>query len=97
MALSEEDIKQIAEALAPQLVDRVRESKHAFWIDPEEHYLHHKNWDDFRRNLGDEEQYDLKNIVKMYRITKSLWFKAFLGFAAVGTVIAIAASMGFHR
>lgn len=97
MALSPEEVKQIAEELAPILVSEVRKDHHDFWVDPETHYNDHKAWAAFKKEIGGEGVYDLKNILNMYRTTKSLWFRAFLGCAALGTVILIAASMGFYK
>ncbi len=88
--LTPEDIDRLAEAIAPKLVDRVRKDHHDFWIDPEKHYKDHMR----RDAMSDEEVYEMKNLVKMFRTTKALAFKAFLGFAIVGTIAAIAVGFG---
>ena len=97
MPLSQEEVQQLAKELAPELVRVVQAGHHDFWIDPESHYADHKDWTTFKEDIGGEGVYDLKNIIGMYRTTKSLWFKAFLGAAAVGSIIVTMASMGFHR
>lgn len=91
--LSQEDIERIAEAMAPKLVDKVKQTHHDFWIDPETHYQDHQKIHAFTQ----EELYDIKGLVSMWKATKSLWFKAFLGAAMVGTIVLAAIGMGFHK
>jgi hypothetical protein len=92
-SLSDIDIERLADALAPKLVEDVRRTHHDFWIDAETHYMDHKRWQDF----DSEEMYDLKNLVRMFRVTRGLWFRTFIGLAIVGTIAAMAFGMGFHK
>ena len=39
--LTDNDVDRIATALAPKLVQCVRDGHHDFWIDPEKHYRDH--------------------------------------------------------
>lgn len=89
--LTKEEVDQIAEALAPKLIDAVKERHHEFWIDPESHYLDHMRI----RILEPDDRYDLKQLLALYRMTRSLWFKAFIGAAIVGTGVLTALGMGF--
>lgn len=97
MALSDEEVDRIAAAMAPKLVHKVRSEHHDFWIDAETHYLAHEWMDRFRKAIEDEEVYDLKQLVSMYRMTRSLWVKAFLGAAIVGTLVLAAFGLGLSR
>lgn len=97
MALSDDDIDRIVQAMTPKLVSKVREEHHEFWIDGEEHYLAHQWIKEYRDAMTPEEVYDLKMLIRMFRTTRSLWFKAFIGSAIVGTVVMAAVGMGFHK
>ena len=88
--LSQENINKLAEAIAPRLVDSVRANHHDFWIDPEEHYNAHRRWE----SMDEEELYEVKNLVKMFRATKGLAFKAFIGFAIIGAIVLAAIGLG---
>jgi hypothetical protein len=83
MALTQQDIEQIAALLAPLVVTEVRKSHHDFWIDPERHYNDHKIWG----SVPPDDVYELKQLVQLFKVTKSLWFKAFIGAAIVGAAV----------
>lgn len=82
-----------AEKLAEVLIRKVHEQKHDFWIDPEKHYQDHAKM----RGLDDEDIRSLHDLIQAYRNARSLFWRAFLGFAIVGTVVAAAVGMGFSR
>lgn len=92
-SISDEDIIRIADALAPRLVEDVKKTHHDFWIDPESHYQDHQKM----RELSGEELYDIKNLVRMMKAAKSLWFKAFIGFAIIGSLILAGLGIGLHK
>lgn len=81
--LNDSDVDRIASALAPKLIEGVKAQQHDFWIDPETHYQDHLLW----RTLKAEEIADLKQLIQLFVVTRGLFWKAFLGFAIVGTVI----------
>lgn len=89
--LSDEDVQRIAENLAPRLVREVRADHHDFWIDPETHYQDHISW----RALSPDDIHSLKDLIQLFKATRGLAFKAFLGFAVVGAVIMAAVGIGF--
>lgn len=70
------------EALAEKLIDKVHQQKHDFWIDPEEHYIDHSRL----RALKPDEWTSLQDLVRAYSSARSLFWKAFLGFAIVGAL-----------
>jgi len=82
--LSDNDIKRISDAL----FDGMKAKDETLWIGAEEHYLDHKDWKDFKQVIGSEGVYDLKQLLETYRAARSLWMKAFLGFAIVGLIAA---------
>ena len=88
--LSEEEIESIAEALAPKLVSNVRKEHHDFWIDPEEHYNDHKRI----HSMDDEELYEIKKLVQMFKTARGLAFKAFIGLAIIGSIAMAAVGFG---
>lgn len=77
-SLNKDDI----DAIADQIIAHVKERKHEFWIEPEEHYNDHRRL----RSLKEDEFNTLKDVVRTYRATRSLFLKAFLGFAMVGMI-----------
>jgi len=79
--------------LADKIVTRVRSTHHEFWIDPEIHYNDHKKITALTR----EELYDIQGIIKLYKTTKGLFFKAFLGAAVIGAIVLAALGLGFHK
>lgn len=91
--LKDSDIDRIAAALAPRLIEGVRERHHDFWIDPETHYQDHLTW----RTLKPEDVATLRDLIKLFVVTRGLFWKAFLGFAIVGTLVTVAVGMGFNR
>lgn len=91
--LTDTDIDRIADAITQRLIQGVRNTHHDFWIDPEKHYQDHQKIQEF-------DQYeinDIKQLVALLRVTRSLWMKAFLGFAVVGGLILAALGLGFER
>lgn len=80
--ISQDDVERIAEALAPRLVEQVKASRHDFWIDPEEHYKEHMAW----RELNPEEIHTVKDMVALFRTTRGLFLKAFIGCAVIGAI-----------
>ena len=91
--MTEDDITRLADELAPKLVDNVRRDHHDFWIDPETHYNDHKR----QQMFEDDDIYELKSLVRLFKTTKTIGFKAFIGFAIIGTIILAAFGMGFHK
>ena len=49
--MNQEEIKRLATVLAPQIIASIRESKHDFWIDPENHFRAHIVMDQFAECL----------------------------------------------
>ena len=88
--LTEEEIERIAEALAPKLVTNVRKEHHDFWIDPEEHYNDHKRI----HSMDDDEIYEIRRLVQMFKTARGLAFKAFIGFAIIGAIALTAVGFG---
>jgi hypothetical protein len=82
-----------AELLAEKLIEKVHERKHNFWIEPEQHYKDHARW----RGFDEEQIRSLHDLLQAYRQARSLFWKAFLGFAIVGAIAGAAIGMGFHR
>ena len=74
--------KSEVEAIARAVVAEVKESKHAFWIEPEDHYKDH---------LAMRDMYDTFSGVK------GIFFKAFIGLVVVGGLILSAIGMGFGK
>lgn len=91
--LQDSDIERIAEALAPKLIAGVKERHHDFWIDPEIHYQDHISW----RQLSPDEIRSLKDLIKLFMVTRGLFWKAFLGAAIVGSLVLSAIGMGFNK
>lgn len=91
--ISDADIARIAEALAPKLIDGVKERNHDFWIDPETHYQDHLTW----RSLDPDEVHSIKDLIKVYKATRGLFWKAFIGFAIIGAIAMTAVGMGFNK
>lgn len=91
--LQDSDIERIAEALAPKLIEGVKERHHGFWIDPETHYQDHIAW----RQLSPDEIRSLKDLIKLFMVTRGLFWKAFLGAAIVGSLVLSGIGMGFNK
>lgn len=87
--LTDKDI----DALATTLIEKVHAHKHDFWIDPEKHYQEHA----LLRGFKPDEISSLHDLVAAYRSARGLFWKAFLGFAIIGALIATAVGMGFHK
>lgn len=92
-SLNESDIERIAAALAPRLIAGVRERQHDFWIDPEAHYQDHLHW----RTLKPDDIATLRDLVKLFVVTRGLFWKAFLGFAVVGMLVLSAIGVGYNK
>ncbi|MEW6647195.1 MAG: hypothetical protein AB1450_08360 [Pseudomonadota bacterium] len=82
-----------ADKLAETLINKVREHKHDFWIDPEKHYQDHAKLS----GLGDEDIRTLHDLIQAFRNARSLFWRAFLGFAIIGSLVAVAVGMGFSK
>lgn len=83
MSLAQDDVERIAAALAPKLIEGVKAQQHDFWIDPEAHYQDHL----LLRSLKADEIADLKQLINLFVVTRGLFWKAFLGFAVIGSII----------
>jgi len=71
--------KEMVQAIAKAVVQQVHDSKHAFWVEPEQHYQDHLA---------------MREMAKTFTTTRSLFFKFFLGFAIVGSIVLAAIGMG---
>ena len=74
--------KTEVEAIAHAVVKEVHESKHAFWIEPEDHYKDH---------LAMRDMHDTFSGVK------GVFFKAFIGLVVLGGLILSFIGMGFGK
>lgn len=81
--LTSEDIERIATSLAPKLIEGVKANHHDFWIDPEIHYQDHQTW----RQIRPDEVHSIKELVRLFVVTKGLFWKAFLGCAILGAIV----------
>lgn len=79
------------DALAEKLITSVHAQKHAFWIDPEQHYADHSRW----KGFDDDQIRSLHDLIKAYRTARGTFWKAFLGLAIVGAVAMMAVGLGF--
>jgi len=84
--LTPEDIKRIAEALAPVLVAQVKQGHHEFWIDGEEHYQDHLQARKLFKVFDDDMIALLKDMAKMYRSGRGTFMKLFLAFFVLGLI-----------
>lgn len=87
--LSEADLKQV-KAIFDNSLD---EQKKNFWIDAEQHYVDHANLRSFKA----EDIHSLQDLAEAYRAARSLFWKAFLGAAIVGSLILSAIGVGFEK
>jgi hypothetical protein len=85
MALDENEVKQLADSL----IDRIHSKGHDFWIDPETHYQDHSKL----RGLAADDIRTLHDLIDAFRNARSLFWKAFLGFAIVGSLILAAVGL----
>lgn len=86
MPLSQDDVERIADAIAPRLVQQVRQSQHQFWIDPEAHYQDHlkvRRLDDI---FDEETAQSLKDLAGAYRAGRSRFFVMFVSLVIVGAI-----------
>ena len=74
--------KEEVEAIARAVVEEVKESKHAFWIEPEDHYKDHLA---------------MRDMNKMFSGVKGMFFKAFVGLVILGGITLSAIGMGFGK
>lgn len=96
--LSREDIDRIAEALAPKLLQHVRESGHEFWIDPETHYRDHIEMRSLAKVFTPELTQTLRELADAFKNGKGIFWKVFVGMLASGAfVLAALASMRWWR
>ena len=86
--LQELQIKQIAHAL----VKEIRAEKHEFWVDNEAHYQDHMQ----RMAWGQEDYDDLRNVIRLFKTTKGLFWKFFIGFAIIGLSALVALGL-YHK
>lgn len=94
MSMSSVDIEKLAEVLSPKLSEALKSNQKDFWVNAEKHYNDHKDWDELRETINGEGMYDLKNLLKLYRTTKSLWFRAFIGLAVLGSIVLAGVGLG---
>ncbi len=74
--------KEEVEAIARAVVIEVKESKHAFWIEPEDHYKDHLA---------------MRDMYTTFSGVKGIFFKAFVGLVVLGGLIMSAIGMGFGK
>ncbi len=74
--------KEEVEAIARAVVEEVKESKHAFWIEPEDHYKDHLA---------------MRDMYTTFSGVKGIFFKAFVGLVVVGSLVTAAIGMGFGK
>lgn len=65
--------QQEIENLAKAIVGEVQKTHHEFWIDPEQHYIAHK---------------DLSDMLSDYKTAKGIFWKVFVSAVAVAGIIA---------
>jgi len=92
--MNQEEIKRLAATLAPQIIASIRESKHDFWIDPENHFRAHIVMDQFAECLDMETLQTLRDLLKAYRRGRKLFFAAFVGLMIVGALGLVAIAIG---
>ncbi len=63
------------EALASLLVAKIQEQHHEFWIDPEQHYIDHKNQ---------------RELYEAYGSAKGIFFKIFITAVIIGSFLSAA-------
>ena len=85
--LSDKDVQVLAE----KLMNVVHEQKHDFWIDPESHYRDHARWSGF----DDDQIRTMHDLITTYKNARNLFWKAFLGLAIIGSIVAAAVGLGF--
>ena len=78
------EVAQLADVLAPLIIQRVQEQHHEFWIDPESHYNDHKNK---LGHLDAETILALKGIASDYKSARGTFWNIFLGLFVVGAII----------
>lgn len=79
--MTPDEVDKIAELL----IERIQARKHDFWIDPEQHYLDHKHNREMKLTVEDE--MDLRQMIGVYKTSRGMFFKAFVGFAIIGAVV----------
>lgn len=86
MALSQDDVDRIADAIAPRLVQQVRQSQHQFWIDPEAHYQDHLKVRRLDEIFDEETAQSLKDLARAYRAGRTKFFLVFAGLVFMGAI-----------
>lgn len=84
--MSEDDINSIA----AKLVEKIKSREHSFWIDPESHYQDHRTI----QVLKSDEVIGLKQMLEQYKTASNIFWRAFIGFAIVGSIVM--AAIGFY-
>lgn len=86
MPLSDDDVERIADAIAPRLVQQVRQSQHQFWIEPETHYRDHIRVRRLSDVFDEETAQALKDLASAYRAGRSRFFLIFINLVLVGAI-----------
>ena len=76
------DDQETIEAIAKAVVEQVHQSKHAFWIEPEQHYQDHLA---------------MRQVAETMRTTRSIFFRAFLGLVVIGSIVLAGLGLGFGK
>ena len=79
--MNKEEIKELAQSI----VKEVRADHHDFWIDPENHYKDHVQRTEWVQTDYD----DLRSVLRLFKTTRNLIGKAFVGFAVIGLIASI--------
>lgn len=87
MSLEDAEIDRVAD----QLIERIHAQKHEFWVDPESHYQDHRRI----RKLEDDDIHTLRDLINAYKNARTLFWRAFLGLAIIGSIVLAAVGMGF--
>ena len=85
--MRDEELKTMAEKLAPILIECVRKNKHEFWIDPEDHYNAHRDNERIHNLFSEDDFSSIKSLIKLYTITTGLFVKSFIGLAVLGALV----------
>jgi len=67
------------DAVAARLCSMLQEHRKDFWIEPEEHYNDHK---------------ELSDLIKDWKAAKTIFWKAFIGLAVIGSIALAAVGLG---
>lgn len=86
MALSQDDVDRIADAIAPRLVQQVRQSQHQFWIEPETHYQDHLKVRRLNEIFDEETAQSMKDLARAYRAGRTRFFVIFVSLVFMGAL-----------